>query len=114
MNKLTINLAKEFTDIPGARYYEDGDFPGQEFREKFLENNFEKYDKIIINLDGTEGIATSFSEEAFGGLARIYLEKDVLNKLEFISDEEPDLIDEIKKYIMEARTGKNNKTSKDK
>ncbi|WP_417327033.1 STAS-like domain-containing protein [Halarcobacter sp.] len=111
MSNKTISIASDFTEIPGARYYSDGDFPGEEFRDKFLVPNFDKFDKLIINLDGTEGIATSFSEEAFGGLARIYPENQVLEKLEFISDEEPDLIKEIKKYIIEARTGKNNKTS---
>lgn len=107
MLKKIINIAKDFTDTPGARYYNDGDFPGEEFRDRFLKNIFNEYDKIIINLDGTEGYPTSFSEEAFGGLARIYPIDDVLNKLEFISDEEPDLIDEIIKYIKEARTDKN-------
>lgn len=106
MRKKLINMT-EFTDSPGARYYEDGDFPGEEFRDKYLKDIFNDYDKIIINLDGTEGYPTSFSEEAFGGLARIFPIKDVLNKLEFISDEEPDLIDEIIKYIKEARTDKN-------
>lgn len=106
MDNLRINVAHEFTDTPGARYYKDGDFPGEEFRDKFLKDNFKIYNKIIINLDGTEGYPTSFSEEAFGGLARIYPIDEVLSKLDFISDEEPELIDEIISYIKDARSKK--------
>lgn len=103
MKKITINIAKEFSDCPGARYYEDGDFSGQKFREKFLEKNFNDYDMLEINLDGTEGYATSFLEEAFGGLARKYTPNEVLTKIQFISSEEPNLINEIKSYIEKAK-----------
>ncbi len=99
----TINIAQDFTDSPGARYYEDGDFSGQEFREKILKPIFEEHDKIKIILDGTEGYATSFLEESFGGLARIFEIKDVLEKLEFVSQEDESLIAEIIEYIEEAR-----------
>lgn len=102
MSKIKINIAEDFTDTPGARYYDDGDYSGQEFRDNFLLKNFDDFDKIIINLDGTEGYATSFLEESFGGLARIKTKKLVLEKLEFISDEEPDLIDEIESYIRDV------------
>lgn len=98
----TINIAQDFTDSPGARYYEDGDFSGQEFLEKLLKPAFEEHEKIRIILDGTEGYATSFLEESFGGLARIFNAKDVLDKLEFISEEDASLIDEIIEYIEEA------------
>jgi len=97
-----INIAKDFSDCPGARYYDDGDYSGQEFREKLLKPAFENSKKITIILDGTEGYATSFLEESFGGLAREYGSHEVLDKLEFISDEEPDLIVEIREYIQEA------------
>ena len=104
MDKYLINIAEDFSEIPGARYYDDGDFSGQEFREKFLEKEFDKYDVIEINLDGTEGYATSFLEEAFGGLVRIVKDKEkVLTKLTFISTEEPNLIEEIMSYIKEAK-----------
>ena len=98
----TINIAKEFSDCTGARYYTDGDFSGEEFKEKFLIPNFEKYDEIVIILDGTEGYATSFLEESFGGLARHFSIKEVKQKLKFISEEEPALISEIQEYIDEA------------
>lgn len=96
----TISIATEFSKIPGARYYTDGSDSGQEFREKFLEPEFKKdsNEPLLIDLDGAEGYATSFLEEAFGGLARIF-GKSACNRLHFKSDEEPNLIEEIKGYI---------------
>lgn len=101
-----INIVNDFTDTPGARYYDDGDFSGQEFRDKFIIPNFNNYKKIQINLDGTEGYATSFLEEAFGGTARIFGIEETAKKLEFISREEPDLLEEIKEYILDAKNKK--------
>jgi len=97
-----INIAKDFSDAPGARYYDDGEFSGQEFREKILEPAFKENDTLTIILDGTEGYATSFLEESFGGLAREYDAKTVLDKIKFISVEDDALIDEIESYIKEA------------
>ena len=37
---ITINIAKEFSNSPGARFRSQGDFSGEEFRQKFLEKYF--------------------------------------------------------------------------
>lgn len=104
---LTISIAKDYSDTPGPRAKGEGDFSGQEFLEKHLLPAFEQAlsDKgtLLIDLDGTEGYATSFLEAAFGELARKYPSAEVLSVLRFKSDDEPYLIDEIKKYISEAR-----------
>lgn len=101
-----IVIAKDFTVAPGARNIEEGPFSGEEFLNKVLRPKFEKALRngyhILIDLDNTEGYATSFLEEAFGGLARIYGPEKVLSHLEFKSEDEPLLIDEIKMYINEA------------
>ncbi len=85
----------------------EGEYSGEEFREKLLKPCFENSrvmkEKLIINLDGGYGYPTSFLEEAFGGLAREYGASEVLSVLEFISEDEPPLIDEIKEYIKQAR-----------
>jgi len=97
-----INIARDFSDAPGARYYDDGPYSGQEFREKVLEPAFKDNEKITVILDGTEGYATSFLEESFGGLARKYGANQVREKIEFVSEEDPLLVDEIIGYIEEA------------
>ncbi|MGO8154405.1 STAS-like domain-containing protein [Rhizobium leguminosarum] len=70
MAEKIINVAKEFSRVPGGRYYTDGPASGQEFREKFLVPAFENYDEVLIELDGTRGYPSSFLDEAFGGLVR--------------------------------------------
>ncbi|MGD1046399.1 MAG: STAS-like domain-containing protein [Bacteroidota bacterium] len=99
---LIINIAKDFSPTPGARFRTDGPYSGQEFRETFLEQLFSnpsKTEKIQIILDGSEGYATSFLEEAFGGLARKYGKDVCIKRFEFVSNEEAGLIDEIREYI---------------
>lgn len=102
-----ISIAKEYSDTPGPRARGEGDFSGQEFLEKLLLPAYEQARSengtLLIDLDGTEGYATSFLEAAFGELARICDPQEVLSVLRFKSDDEPYLIEEIKKYILEAR-----------
>lgn len=58
---------------------------------------------IEIDLDGTFGYPTSFLEEAFGGLARIYPESEVLEAFTFKATEQPSIVEEIKGDIINAR-----------
>lgn len=105
-----INIAIDFTKTPGARFKNEGKFSGEEFRKKLLEKHFSNRDDnytITIILDGVEGYATSFLEEAFGGLARIFGQNRVKSRLKFISNEDPLLIEEIQLYIENCDRGEN-------
>lgn len=103
MNEFKIKISEDFSLTPkGRNHPDDGNFTGDLFRERLLEPNFEKYDKIVIDLDGIYGCPTSFREEAFGGLARLYSPEEVLSKLEFIAKDRPPLIDLIKTDIKKA------------
>ena len=87
---IKINIAKEFTTLPGPRYRDQGPGSGQQFLEKHLRPAFlkarETNDQVIIQLDGVKyGYPTSFLEEAFGGLAREFGIMEVLNLLRFDS-----------------------------
>jgi hypothetical protein len=102
---ITLNIALQYTKTPGARYRIDGPYSGEDFRVTMLEPHFlDKHNKepITIVLDGVEGFATSFLEEAFGGLARKYGTAVVQDRLHFVSSEDPGLIDEIVQYIQKA------------
>jgi hypothetical protein len=109
-DNIKISVAEDFSVTPGARYREEGDFSGQEFREDHLEKYFgdDKYkeNKIEINLDGVLGYGTSFLEEVFGGLSRKFGSAEVLSRISFISEEEPYLIDDIKEYINASKSEK--------
>jgi hypothetical protein len=85
----------------------EGDFSGEEFRQKCLkpklkealENNL----RLKIILDGSAGYSTAFLEEAFGGLVREDgFSLDQLAIIEFVSDEDPTYVDDIKAYIDDA------------
>lgn len=102
-----LKLAKDFSETPGAR--SEGNFSGEEFYKGFLKPCFEealnKDEILIIDLDGTIGYGTSFLDEAFGSLSRDFGKEVVLERIKFISNEEPYLTEEIKHYINEARIG---------
>lgn len=89
----------DFTTTPGGRDKDDGEFSGQEFREKFLEphfNNPQNAEQLLVNLDGTlYGFPPSFIDEAFGGLARKFGVNVVLGRVQFVSTKDQLLIDEI-------------------
>ncbi len=107
MNKTKhhIKIASQYTQTPGARKSADGDYSGEAFREKFLVPLFKDENDntpIIIDLDGTYGYGTSFLEEAFGGLARIFTKERCFKRLKFISNEDKLLIEEITGYINDA------------
>lgn len=105
--QMMIHIATEFSETPGPRSRDEGDYSGQEFLEDILKPKFEEAKKnkqrLLIDLDETYGYATSFLESAFGGLARTYEPNEILETIVFKSNEEPYLEMEIKQYIKDAR-----------
>lgn len=105
-----LSIAKNFIETPGARYISDGPYSGQLFYNECLKPAFKQVignnKKLIVDLDGTEGYATSFLDEAFGSLSKDFGEDLVTSKLIFISTEEPNLVNEIREYIHEALEGR--------
>ena len=96
----TINIKDRFT-CPGPRYKRLGTASGEEFREWIIREL--KHDlELTINLDGTVGYGSSFLEESFGGLIREGIPNEHVKNITLISEEEPDLIDEINEYIEDA------------
>lgn len=103
-----IKIATDYSKTVKGRYHpKDGKYTGQRFREELIEPIFNKYDKIIIDLDDLYGYPSSFREEAFGGLARKLGINEVLNKLEFICTDEPPVIDVILNDIKNSKDNNN-------
>ena len=95
----TINIAKDFSIFPGGRFKKDNKYSAEEFRDTILIPCINKYNKIIIELDGTRGYSSCFLEEAFGGLVRKgYSRSFIHNHIQFVSSRES-LIREIQTYI---------------
>ena len=103
---LTYSIAKSYTDTPGPRYENEGKFSGENFRKTILINLIQQakhqHTKLQIDFDGGYGYPTSFLEEAFGGAVRETKDRDLLPLFDFKSDEEPSLIQEVRKYIIDA------------
>jgi hypothetical protein len=104
-NALFISVAKDFSDTPGPRYSEQGEFSGEDFFGQLLLPKFQEAIKrsttLVVDLDGTEGYASSFLEEAFGGLSRYFNDAAYVRQhLDIISTEEPHWKEKIlNKYI---------------
>lgn len=105
---ICVNIAADYSKVPGGRYIKDGPFSGQDFREKVLLPMFreaKRQNKILqVNLDGGYGYGSSFLDEAFGGLARELRDPEIW-RIQIISEEEPDLIPQIRKYIEQGLKG---------
>lgn len=107
---MVINIANDYTKSPGGRFIDEGEYSGEDFRERILSPAFEECqtrgEKLTVILDGGYGYGSSFLEEAFGGLARKTNNSDIL-KISLISDEEPKLIDDIVGYMKDALNSSN-------
>ena len=102
-----LSIANDFSKTPGVRFPQEGEFSGEEFRDKFLipkvEEAIKRKENLEVDLDGTSGLGPSFLEEAYGGLIRKGYDYGVLKAtLTFKSLEVPYYEDDIKKYMKEA------------
>lgn len=101
-----IKISTDFSNTPGARHKDEGPFPGDEFRDNLLIPKFQEAvlcnEKLIVDLDGCYGYATSFLEESFGGMVRKLKKKGILNNIEIISTEDASLKKLINDYVKEA------------
>ncbi|WP_181176134.1 STAS-like domain-containing protein [Mesorhizobium sp. B2-3-4] len=101
----------EFTRFPGAGLREQGGYSGQQFREDILTPALrtakETGSLVVVNLDGTMGLSTAFSREAFGGLvSRDGFTSAELKALLVIEGEDPSssvFIKEAWEYIASAK-----------
>jgi hypothetical protein len=69
---MNISIAKDFSDVPWGRSPDDSVFCGANFRDEKLVPALKTGEKVVVSLDGVEGLGSSFLDEAFGGLVRIY------------------------------------------
>lgn len=108
---MKLRISKEFSETLGGRFKSDGEHSGEEFYESLLKPYFLEVldtDNILtIDLDGTYGYPSSFIDQSFGELSRVYGKKEVLKKLKFISNDQPGLVKLIKENIENPNQLKN-------
>ncbi len=101
-----IKLSTDFSDTPGGRLIEEGEYSGELFRDTLLIQKFEEAeqnnDYLEIDFDDCYGVGTSFLEEAFGGLVRHYSKKGVMDRIRIVAVEDETIPGNIKKYVEEA------------
>jgi hypothetical protein len=107
LERISINVAREFSRTPGPRTPSHGPYSGQEFLQQVLKPKFEAALKsgarLFVNLDGAAGYPSSFLEEAFGGLAREFPGEVTQQRLEIACNDEPYLVEDVWRYINAAR-----------
>lgn len=105
-NTKRIDVAVDFSIVPGGRYRSDGPNSGEEFREKFLLPSVKEFEKVIVNLDGTRGYPSSFLDEAFAGLARKmkWNYSQFSGKITILASENYEIYaDDIKHYVSKKK-----------
>ena len=106
---MKIKIATEYTQTPGGRFKDEGEFSGEDFRDTLLAPKFQDAishdEQLVVDLDGGYGYATSFLDEAYGGLARATKDPRVMD-IELISDDEPRLVEKIHEYMKQGLGGK--------
>lgn len=113
MGNIVLNIAKEYTRCPGARYESEGDYSGERFRNDYLapmlKAALEAGVKLEVVLDGSAGYSTSFIEESFGGLIRTdhFTLQEVKDNIIIISNEDPSYVEDINVYWDHAWQNRN-------
>jgi hypothetical protein len=83
----------DFDEFPGLRHCSISENSGEEYYHKVLneafKNAYEKDEKLVVDLDGTDAYASSFLDEAFGNLVYDFTLSNVTRLIEIISTEEP-------------------------
>jgi hypothetical protein len=107
MTSIVLKVARDFSKNPGPRNKKAGRNSGEALRElliKYLKDAIKNNYLLVVDLDGTSGYAATFLEEVFGGLCReeIFTPLEILGYLSIVSEEEPELIDDIHQYIGDA------------
>ena len=115
----TIVMGLDFSPTPTGRYIKDSPCSGEAFRERVLIPAMKKYEKVKVDLAGTEGYGASFLEEAFGGLVRtgIFTPAEISKKLSITSSDrkmeafsfyaQVYLDDELEFFMMDENARKN-------
>lgn len=95
----------DFSEFPGPRYINLGPDSGELFRKKVLLREIEENKgELAVVLDGAFGYGSSFLDEAFGGLIRDGVPKEIVLKIcdNLVSEEDPSLKLEITQWVRDA------------
>ena len=100
----TIDVARDFSDMPYGRNDKDGIYNGEAFRKNELLKYLAKFDVVKVDFNGTLGCGSSFGDEAFAGLVMYegFSVEEVLRRVKIIYQYES-VVNAIHKYIKDAK-----------
>ena len=75
--------------MPGRARADHGEYSGEEFREDVLEPALDRYDLVVVDLNGVFSFPASFVDEAFGVLVHERGLAAVKRKLTLKLDDNP-------------------------
>lgn len=90
-NVATISIAKDFSPFPAGRKRSDGPFTGEMFRDDLLCPKLASGYHVVLDIDGVEGLPSSFLEEVFGGLVRAGWTPEALRQAVEFRSTDPEL-----------------------
>ena len=101
-----INVANDFSILPGGRKISDGSHTGEHFYHILVENlNSLSEDEVLeINFDGGLSAGSSFLDQSFAGLIRnhILTKSQFKKRIHLTATEHPEIIEKVNKYVLNA------------
>ncbi len=102
-NIVIIDIGKDFGRFPGGRLRASAKLSGEEFRQRFMEEEL-KNDKVLkVLMDNVISYGSSFLDEAFAGLVRHGALKvnslDEFTKRVIIETSKPELKKQINFFV---------------
>jgi hypothetical protein len=99
-----IDLAADFSAHPFGRYPVHGPVNGQRFRNEVLVPALNRSKVVLVDIDGTSGLSSSFLDEAFAGLVRMGAvpRETFFDRIQIKSMRDPTYIEDIAEYVGEA------------
>lgn len=105
-NVVNVSIADDFSLVPGPRFEWQGKDSGEEFLNKILRPKFFEAEtaqqKLVVDLDATEGYSTAFLDGSFGELGRELGSDRIWATLIVLTLDEPYLETEIRKYMLQG------------
>jgi hypothetical protein len=90
-----VSLHRDFSFCPGPRLRKAGTNSAEEFVETKLLPAFAGSEFILLDLDGTAGVAASFLDEIMLRLIAHFGPDEAARRLSIKTDEEPHLLDNL-------------------
>jgi len=96
-----LDVARDYTPTPGGRYRKEGRWSGEEFRVDHLEPLLKAGKSVVVDLDGAVGFQTSFLDEVFGGIVRLF-GRQVMERVHIQAVRRPRRVDLAMEFVERA------------